>query len=76
MNEELEENHVQAERELMEQLEQRDTVIRDQLAAVDTARERVADYENTIVQFRQLTQNLQRFVLFTCNQLHSLMIPQ
>ncbi|KAI9164500.1 hypothetical protein H9P43_008359 [Blastocladiella emersonii ATCC 22665] len=60
LNEELEDNHVETERELLLELDARDRTIRDlenQLARNEDA---LADYERTIGQFRELVKNLTR----------------
>lgn len=59
LNEELEENHVEAEKELIAEVEMRDSMLRDQQQAIDSLQESNADYQNTILQFRELVKNLQ-----------------
>ncbi|KAF7320182.1 CAP-Gly domain-containing protein [Mycena kentingensis (nom. inval.)] len=59
LNDELEENHVETERALMEDLETKDTQIREHVRRAETLEEHCADFEVTIGQFRELVVNLQ-----------------
>lgn len=62
LNDELEENHLAQERELREELEFKDTLIREQSKRIQTAEETNLDYESTIMRFRELVLSLQRCV--------------
>ena len=59
LNEELEENHVENEKQLLTELEERDRIIRENDQVIEDLRTSLADYENTIVQFRDLVKRLQ-----------------
>jgi dynactin 1 len=60
LNDELEENHLAQERELREEIEQKDVLIREQTKRIQTAEETNLDYESTIMRFRELVLSLQR----------------
>ena len=62
LNDELEENHLVQEREMREELEFKDSLIREQSKRIQTAEETNLDYESTIMRFRELVLSLQRFV--------------
>lgn len=64
LNDELEENHLAQERELREDIEQKDILIREQTKRIQTAEETNLDYESTIMRFRELVLSLQRFPSF------------
>ncbi|OZJ05690.1 hypothetical protein BZG36_01418 [Bifiguratus adelaidae] len=59
LNDELEENHVETEKQLQAEIDQKDALIRAQLEALRVQEETNADYETTILQFRELVSNLQ-----------------
>ncbi|KAF5355284.1 hypothetical protein D9758_006088 [Tetrapyrgos nigripes] len=59
LSDELEENHVETEKALYDDIETRDTQIRDQNRKIETLEEACQDYENTITQFRELVVQLQ-----------------
>ncbi len=59
LNDELEESHVETEKQLQDELDYKDLVMREQQGIVDRLEENVADYENTIGQFRELVLSLQ-----------------
>lgn len=59
LNEELEENHVEAEKELQQEIDQRDSYIRELHQAIEASTEAAAEYEHTVMQFRQLVRTLQ-----------------
>eukprot|EP00158_Paraphelidium_tribonemae_P009616 Partr_v1_DN28910_c0_g1_i1_m25417 putative DyNactin len=59
LNDELEENHIETERELMEEIENRDRKIRALGDEITAMAENNADYEGTILKFRDLVKNLQ-----------------
>ncbi|KAI9594342.1 hypothetical protein BDF19DRAFT_130733 [Syncephalis fuscata] len=59
LNDELEENHVETEKQLQEEIDHKNAVIREQLKRSDAAEETMADYEHTIQQFRELVTSLQ-----------------
>ncbi|KAI9323317.1 dynein associated protein-domain-containing protein [Dichotomocladium elegans] len=56
---ELEENHVETEKQLQAEIDHRDMLLREQLVRIKACDETNLDYENTIQQFRELVQNLQ-----------------
>jgi len=62
LNDELEENHLAQERELREEVEFKDSLIREQTKRIQTAEETNLDYESTIMRFRELVLSLQRYV--------------
>ncbi|KAF7307559.1 CAP-Gly domain-containing protein [Mycena indigotica] len=59
LNDELEENHVETERALMEDLESKDTQIREHVRRAEALEDACADLEGTIGQFRELVVQLQ-----------------
>ncbi|GES86297.1 dynactin 1 [Rhizophagus clarus] len=59
LNDELEENHIENEKQLQAEIEHKDILIREYLKRLEMADETNADYENTIHQFRELVANLQ-----------------
>jgi len=59
LNDELEESHVETEKQLQDELDYKDLVAREQVAIIERLEENVADYENTIGQFRELVLSLQ-----------------
>jgi len=62
LNDELEESHVETEKQLQDELDFKDLVTREQQAIVERLEENVADYEGTISQFRELVLSLQAYV--------------
>jgi hypothetical protein len=72
VNEELEENHLMTERELREEMEFKESLIREQMKRIQTAEETNLDYESTIMRFRELVLSLQRYG-FTCMVLMAVM---
>ncbi|KAL1934362.1 hypothetical protein VTP01DRAFT_6544 [Rhizomucor pusillus] len=56
---ELEENHIETEKQLQAEIDHRDMLLREQLERIRSAEETNADYEATIHQFRELVMNLQ-----------------
>jgi dynactin 1 len=60
VNEELEENHLMTEREIREEMEFKESLIREQMKRIQTAEETNLDYESTIMRFRELVLSLQR----------------
>ena len=60
LNDELEENHLAQEREFREEVEFKETLIREQTKRIQTAEETNLDYESTIMRFRELVLSLQR----------------
>ena len=64
LNDELEENHLAQERELRDEIEQKDALIREQIKRISTAEETNLDYESTIMRFRELVLSLQRCLEF------------
>ncbi|KAJ7605055.1 dynactin [Mycena polygramma] len=59
LNDELEENHVETEKAMMEDLEAKDVQIREHVRRAESLEEACADLEGTIGQFRDLVMNLQ-----------------
>jgi dynactin 1 len=66
LNEEIEENHIATEREIREELEFKESLIRDQTKRIQTAEETNLDYESTIMRFRELVLSLQRYCSLRC----------
>jgi dynactin 1 len=64
VNEELEENHLMTEREIREEMEFKESLIREQMKRIQTAEETNLDYESTIMRFRELVLSLQRYNLY------------
>lgn len=56
---ELEENHVETEKQMQEEIDFKDLQLREQRRRNESLEESVADYENTILQFRELVLSLQ-----------------
>ncbi|KAH9816776.1 dynein associated protein-domain-containing protein [Melampsora americana] len=56
---ELEENHVETEKQMQEEIDFKDLQLREQRKRNESLEESVADYENTILQFRELVMSLQ-----------------
>ncbi|ORY88624.1 dynein associated protein-domain-containing protein [Leucosporidium creatinivorum] len=59
LNDELEESHVETEKQMQEELDLKDLQLRDLTLRGDALEESVADYETTIGQFRELVGSLQ-----------------
>ncbi|KAG9313881.1 dynein associated protein-domain-containing protein [Chiua virens] len=59
LNDELEENHIETEKALQEEIDSRDSQIREHLQRVSTLEDACQDLENTITQFRELVLQLQ-----------------
>ncbi|KAF9447534.1 hypothetical protein P691DRAFT_706592 [Macrolepiota fuliginosa MF-IS2] len=59
LNDELEENHIETEKQLYEDIEQRDTQIREHLSKIASLEDAYQDLEGTITQFRELVLQLQ-----------------
>ncbi|KAF7347275.1 CAP-Gly domain-containing protein [Mycena venus] len=59
LNDELEENHVETEKALMEDLEAKDVQIREHVRKAESLEEACTDLEGTIGQFRELVLQLQ-----------------
>ncbi|PKK65078.1 hypothetical protein RhiirC2_78704 [Rhizophagus irregularis] len=59
LNDELEENHIENEKQLQAEIDHKDILIREYLKRLEMSDETNADYENTIHQFRELVANLQ-----------------
>ncbi|KAF9969019.1 hypothetical protein BGZ65_012363, partial [Modicella reniformis] len=59
LNDELEENHSETEKQLQADINAKDNRIRGHQKKIDTLEENLADYENTILQFRELVTHLQ-----------------
>lgn len=57
---ELEENHMETEKQLQAEIDHRDMLLRGQMERLGSSEETNADYENTISQFRELVLNLQK----------------
>ncbi|OAV92880.1 hypothetical protein PTTG_02031 [Puccinia triticina 1-1 BBBD Race 1] len=56
---ELEENHVETEKQMQEEIDFKDLQLREHKRRNESLEESVADYENTILQFRELVLSLQ-----------------
>ncbi|MBW0486792.1 hypothetical protein O181_026507 [Austropuccinia psidii MF-1] len=56
---ELEENHVETEKQMQEEIDFKDVQLREQRKRNEGLEEAMADYENTILQFRELVLSLQ-----------------
>ena len=59
LNDELEETHIETEKQLQEEVDLKDMQLREQRARTETLDANIADYENTFAQFRELIMNLQ-----------------
>lgn len=59
LNDELEETHVETEKQLQEEVDLKDLQIREQKHRNETLEANIVDYENTFAQFRELVGNLQ-----------------
>ncbi|KAI7830262.1 dynein associated protein-domain-containing protein, partial [Gamsiella multidivaricata] len=59
LNDELEENHSETEKQLQAEINMKDIQLREHQKKIETLEENVADYENTIIQFRELVAHLQ-----------------
>jgi dynactin 1 len=59
LNDELEFGHVEAEKQLQEELDRRDTMLLDYEKHSSQQRQKIVDYETTITKFRQLVASLQ-----------------
>ncbi|KAF8337534.1 dynein associated protein-domain-containing protein [Cantharellus anzutake] len=59
LSDEIEENHVAAGKAMQEEIDEKDLQIHNQLRAIETFQESLADYENTIMQFREVVTGLQ-----------------
>ncbi|KAF9169409.1 hypothetical protein BGX21_007549 [Mortierella sp. AD011] len=59
LNDELEENHSETEKQLQAEINMKDSRIRECQKKIESLEENVGDYENTILQFRELVAHLQ-----------------
>ncbi|OCH92962.1 dynactin [Obba rivulosa] len=59
LSDELEENHVEAEKALQDDLDAKDVQLREQVRKLEAFEEACRDLENTILQFRELVLSLQ-----------------
>ncbi|RUS14207.1 dynein associated protein-domain-containing protein [Jimgerdemannia flammicorona] len=59
VNDEIEENHTETEKQLQAEIDHKDMLLREQLERIRSSEETNADYENTISQFRELVATLQ-----------------
>ncbi|KAL5533874.1 hypothetical protein ACEPAG_334 [Sanghuangporus baumii] len=59
LNDELEENHVETEKQLHEEIEQKESVMREQIRKINELEDACQDFEGTIGQFRELVLQLQ-----------------
>jgi dynactin 1 len=59
INDELEESHNETEKQLQAEIYAKDSQLRDHQKKIDTIEDNLADYENTIHQFRELVAHLQ-----------------
>ena len=59
LSDELEFNHIEAEKQMQEELDFKDSLISDQRCQTSEQDDKLKDYEYTIAKFRELVQNLQ-----------------
>ena len=59
LNDELEYNHVEAEKQMQEELDYKDSLVSDQTKLTIQQDEKLTDYETTIIKFRELVVSLQ-----------------
>ncbi|KAG0017829.1 hypothetical protein BGZ81_010518 [Podila clonocystis] len=59
LNDELEENHSETEKQLQAEINIKDNQLKEHLKRIETLEENIGDYENTIIQFRELVAHLQ-----------------
>ncbi|CAG8722834.1 7684_t:CDS:10, partial [Cetraspora pellucida] len=59
LNDELEESHIENEKQLQAEIDHKDMLIREYLRRIESTDEANADYENTITNFRELVATLQ-----------------
>ncbi|ORZ05753.1 dynein associated protein-domain-containing protein [Lobosporangium transversale] len=59
LNDELEENHSETEKQLQAEINMKDTQLREHQKKIENLEENLGDYENTILQFRELVAHLQ-----------------
>ncbi|KAF9571027.1 hypothetical protein EC968_001114 [Mortierella alpina] len=59
LNDELEENHSETEKQLQAEINIKDSQIRELTKRIESLEENIGDYENTILQFRELVAHLQ-----------------
>ncbi|KAK4702285.1 dynactin 1, partial [Phenoliferia sp. Uapishka_3] len=59
LNDELEESHVETEKQMQDEIDLKDLLLREQQARADALEDNVADYEGTVGQFRELVMSLQ-----------------
>ncbi|KAJ9054472.1 hypothetical protein DSO57_1014152 [Entomophthora muscae] len=59
VNDELEETHIENNRQMLLEIDHKDVLIRDLQRRVDTQQEAIADHANTLGQYRQLVASLQ-----------------
>ncbi|KIJ13750.1 hypothetical protein PAXINDRAFT_170080 [Paxillus involutus ATCC 200175] len=59
LNDELEENHIETEKTLQEEIDSKDSQIREHLQKISTLEDACQDLDNTISQFRELVLQLQ-----------------
>ena len=69
LNDELEENHIETEKALNEDLERKETEIRDHVRKIEILEEACVDLEGTIEQFRDLVLRLQKYASFFLSSL-------
>jgi dynactin 1 len=74
LNDELEDNHIETQKQLLEEIEIKERAFAEQFRKVEFLEESVVDYEGTIAQFRDLVTSLQRRVtlLYPFNGSHAL----
>ncbi|KAL1914447.1 uncharacterized protein VTP21DRAFT_8899 [Calcarisporiella thermophila] len=59
LNDQLEEDHVENEKQLQQEIDHKDMLLREQQQRIKSLEDTNADYQNTISQFRNLVGNLQ-----------------
>ena len=62
LNDELELNHVEAEKQMQEEIDYKETLLAEQSRRTALQDEKLADYEYTIARFRELVVNLQSHI--------------
>lgn len=63
LNDELEQNHYETEKQMQEEIDLKDLQIQDQLRRINTLEDSLDDYSSTISQFRELVLSLQAYVV-------------
>lgn len=61
LNDELEENRLENERQMREELEYKDFIIRENMNKLDQLKKTNSEYESIIIRFKELVGKLQRY---------------